>query len=344
MFLDRLLLPVLTDEDDLQDAWDRLRGRKPLPLDETEGHPLAREGLMALEDGAWRRIGALYAQQTADDRLHWIDVMANLWDLQRPMPRGAESAAALTVQGGVLARLGYRHRGTGRGHEIPEESFRRMEAAHRTGADILDRARAIDGLDCATLGMRALCANGLGDGDEIVALDRHMGHARERSLLADGIFLWCFSAKWGGSQEIMWQFVEDAAGDDPVWIALRMRARIEDWRWHEDMSPEPGARAAHVKLRTSADYREQMRAEQRAFLEGIADRQVSRARALWAHNQVGAAMATLVDWASARPHLEAIGANIGMPWFYVQDCEDPMQFLNRIRRRAKLPALFAAAP
>lgn len=120
-----------------------------------------------------------------------------------------------------------------------------------------------------------------------------------------------------------------------------MRARIEDWRWYEDMSPEPGDRVAHVKRRKSPAYIARMRSEQAAFLAAMEDRQVSRGRALWAHNHVGAAMAILVGWASARPHLDAIGPDIAMPWFYVQECDDTMRFLNRLRRRAGLPALFA---
>ena len=216
-----------------------------------------------------------------------------------------------------------------------------MYKALITGARILDRAAETDGLDAVTIGKRAICAVGLQQDETLHALNRHMGHAQERSLLADGVFAWGMSAKWGGSQEAMWALVRDAAEDDPVWIALRMRARLEDWRWYEDMSPEPGDRAAHVRHRKSSGYQAEMRAEQAAFLRGIEGQSMPRARALWAHNHMGAAMATLVGWAEAGPHLEAIGPNIAMPWFYLQETECPMQFLNRLRRRAKLKPLFA---
>src|SRR6056297_182459 len=140
MFIDRFSFQKIADPVAVREGWDRLRGRKVPEFDRTLGQPMVREGLAALHDGDWAMLDAMYRDQTADDRYLWIELMGNLWPLRRPLPTGARRGAALTVAGGVLVALGWRHRGAGPAHRLPGAQRADMADCLRQGRLALDMA------------------------------------------------------------------------------------------------------------------------------------------------------------------------------------------------------------
>ncbi|TFL18175.1 hypothetical protein [Jannaschia formosa] len=341
MFLDRYSFRQIADPRAVREGWERLRNRRGPDFDRTLGQPMVREGLAALHDGDWDMIGAIYREQAADDRYLWIELMSALWPLRRPLPTGARRGPALTVAGGLLVGLAWRHGGTGPAH-LPSGTQRaEMVDGLRHARLALEMARQADGPDVVALGFALRAAMGLSDHEGVAAQTDLLRATAEPCLAADLALLTAWEARWGGSQQDMWAVIRDRERQGPAWIALDMRGRLEDCVWHEHMSEEPGVAEAHRARREDPCYTAEMLQLQAGALRGLA-RDQPRARRLIAHNVIGASMACLVSWQLAAPHLEAIGPHLAEgAWAQVEDVSDPARALARLRRRAGLEPLAA---
>jgi hypothetical protein len=193
-----------------------------------------------------------------------------------------------------------------------------------------------------TLAYAYSVAMGLSDGPALRALVPLINDARERCLGGDLRLQQGHSEKWFGSQDLMWDLTRDYAKTSPEWLCLIAAAHMEDWNYYTAFrNAEPGDVETWRERFNAPDYIDSFLELQAKFLDGIADHPPSTTLTL-AHNVMGAAMAHLVSYASARPHLEAIGPLVHRPsWCHLLESDDPMDHLNRVRRRIGMKGLFA---
>lgn len=338
MFVDRKSFQKPADRVPVRARWSLLPGRKGAAFDRTLGQPLVREGLAALHDGDWTALAEMYRGQAGCDRYLWIELMAGLWPLERPLPQGARHGAALAVAGGLLVTLGWRHRGAAPARSVGPAQRDAMQSHLRHARTALELSRRA-GPDVVALGFAVRAAMGMSDHDGVAAQTDLLLGCDEPCLLADLALMTAWEAKWGATQEDMWAVVHDRGRQGPAWTALEMRARLEDCVWHEHVSDVPGAAEAHRARRDDPSYTAEMLQMQAGALRGLTPDQ-PHARRLVAHNVIGASMACLVSWEAAAPHLEAIGPHLSEgAWAQVEDVTDPARAIVRMRRRAGLEPL-----
>jgi len=321
-------------------------GKPKLPaFDPAEGHPLARRGLVALEARDWANLAALYEGQAPSDRFHFVKGLGELSKLDDDIPAEFEDPRMLTIGAGIRVGWAWRHRGAGTGDTVGDTAARNMLQLLGEAEAMLQAAGQKAPEDTTTIAFQIRAELGLdGDPVNLAALLQRASRSPEANIFTALSHLVFVTPKWHGSVEEMWSVANAyaSAPHNAAWLALAAHAHIEEYLYAVAMSEDGGLRDAYLAKVRDPGCRALAGEMDDFFWKTASETALSESEALFAHNTFAAFLTLLNAVDRSGPHLERIGTRFSrVPWYFAQYRDNPLEWLNDLRKRAKLPPLRA---
>ena len=320
-----------------------LFGKKQPQFDKTEGDPNVRAGLDLLTSGDGAALGAFYTGLAPADRVHFIDGVGLLSEIDAPLPDPGSHKAMPAIEGGLRYVWAHRLRGFATADLTSDAQARSMAEMAFMAQDLLAEAAEATPGDSAlhAFRIRALMLTGGPDG-AFEAICSGLAATGEANLLAEMARLNYLTEKWHGSHAAMHDVADAAAANPPnaAFLALKARAWIEEWLYETAMNDDAEETAAFRARAKSDAFRQELAAlDDRFYALQANPAPVCRAETRFARNHFAVLFTLFSDDARLRPHLEAVGAEpADMPWGYVFGERIP-QGLNKLRKRCGLPKI-----
>jgi hypothetical protein len=299
--------------------WPLRREPRNIPtLDRTLGDPAAARLLAHLERRDWRAVHEfLSAVDDPDELDFYVSLSSRTQGLQAWIGEWADaeprSYLPMLVRGAHTVDWAWLARGTALAKDTSAAQFRIFERRLRLAHEYLSEAANRNRHDPTAWSELIVCGIGMGLGvDEAVrrfreAVARHRWHLGAHA----GLFMQ-LCPKWGGSDELMHRFAEEAASTAPSATGLAVlvaEAHVERWLYLN----RDGDGLPHLR-----------RPETRADLHAAADRSVRhpayRRRLGWQldHNRLAMPFWLAEEYGAAAEMFDVLGDQVTTwPWNYL---------------------------
>lgn len=319
---------------------DRLFGlfRKKLPpFDLTEGNLFVPAGLDILGKGDGKALGELYASLPPADRLHFLDGVGRLSEIDVPLPPASQHPAMAAITGGLRYVWAHELRGFATADLTNGDQAHNMYEMASLAREALDEAATLTPGDSAlhAYRIRTFMLAGGGDIEEIV---RDLSACGEQNVLAEMARLNYLAPKWHGSVEEMHAMADAliAAPPNAAFLGLKARAFIEEWLYETAMNDDHSAAAALKKRAATPEFKRQLAdLDDRFFALLGSGPALTAAEAQFAHNQFACLFIAFINKDRVKRHLAALGKPWATPWGYL--ASDIPAYIARLRKELGLP-------
>jgi hypothetical protein len=313
--------------------------------DPAEGHPLVHKGLGALEARDWPSLVAFYEGQAPSDRCHFVRGLGELSKLDDDIPLEFDDPRMLTIAAGLRVHWAWRHRGGGGGDTVTGDGGRNMMQRLSEAEEMLQIAGERTPDDSTTIGLHIRAEMGLGgDHANLLSLLTRAGRSPEANIFVATGHLMFVSPKWHGSVDEMWSAANGYASrpSGAAWVALAAYAHMEEYLYWVAFSDDKASREAYLAKLRDPSFRSFAGEMDALFWKTAEEKPMTGSEAVFAHNAFGAFLVLLNAIDLARRHLERMGPCFTrIPWYYAQYKDNPLEWLNDVRKRAGLPPLRA---
>lgn len=206
--------------------------KAPAAFDPAEGNLHVPHGLAHLQAGDGAALGALYAGLPPADRVHFLDGLGLLSDIDSALPPPSQHPSLAAVEGGLRYVWAHRLRGFATADRTSDAQAVSMYDMAAEAHAALAEAAGLTPADSAVHAFRIraeMLALSVEGGAE--AVFRDLEASGEQNVLADLARLNYFTPKWHGSIAGMHRFADDAIARPPsaAFLALKARAFLEEW-------------------------------------------------------------------------------------------------------------------
>ena len=313
--------------------------------DPAEGHPLVRKGLAALEARDWPNLAALYEGQEPSDRFHFVRGLGELSKLDDDIPVTFDDPRMLTIGAGVRVGWAWRHRGGGGGETVTEDGGRNMMRCLGEAEEMLHVVGEKAPEDSTAIAFHIRTEMGLGgDYANLVPLLARAARSKEANIFVATSHLMFVTPKWHGSIEQMWSVANGYASKphNAAWVAVAALGHMEEYLYCAAFSEDRDQREAYQAKLRDPEFRNFAGEMDALFWKTAEEKPMTGSEAVFSHNAFGAFLVLLNAVDLSRRHLERMGPCFTrIPWYYAEYHENPLLWLNGIRKRASLPPLRA---
>ena len=324
--------------------WRFRRESEDVPTyDPALGDPAATRLLADLERRDWRAVNEFLRTVTDPNDLHfYVGLCSARKGLQAWVGEWADaeprSYLPMVVRGAHAVSWAWKARGTALAKDTSEAQFRMFLRRLRLAHECLTEAIQRNPDDPIAWSELIICGVGMGLGVEQAqgrfreAVARHQWHINAYHSLFKQL-----CPKWGGSEELMHGFAEQAAAAPPPATGLAVLvsdAHVERWQY----ASGDAEAVAHIR-----------RPETRADLHSAANRSVRhpdyRRRLGWQYDYNALAMAFWLaqEYDAATEMFDVLGDQLTTrPWYYLAGT--PAEAFVRARRVAYEKSTAAASP
>lgn len=206
--------------------------------DQFLGHPQTQRFQSLVAQKQWQELESAYAALRVDERhiiLEGLVDAVEQEDVFDEWLQTSQSATAHLFKGALLIVLGWRIRTGKRAKDVPREAARKFLEYLQEASEPLQRAVELAEQDAEPRMHLIRVMLGLGaDPDDFREAFAGLRDTGQFHLRAACTVLEALSAKWYGSEEMMFEFARSAAAADPRYHSLMTFAHAEAWLQQDD--------------------------------------------------------------------------------------------------------------